>query len=568
MNKVRLIINIIKAKPIPFFAYAFFGAVLNLLTVYSGILLKNIFNVFSGQINSINSIYLLVILMVSIYVARGIMAIIIAYFDATASFLVESLVRSSMFNKIFDQYCAKPLNRPSGEILSIFRDDTNQLRRFIMLISEMISVTAYAIIILVVLIQINIRVTLIVFLPILFVILIIRLGYTKLTNYNKEVRAVTAKSTATLGEVIQSALAIRIAEAEDYVLNNYKKVITRRESISIKESVFTQFLLSTNQNIISIGTGLTLLVAASSFKDGSFTVGDYSLFVFSINIITDITQNISDFLSKVPQAKVSIQRLNSLVDGHFSIQSEKTYPMQPVEALKTLEIKDLCSGYENGSIIIERINFKINRNTLTIITGRMGSGKTTLIRSIIGLLPILKGEILYNNHPIAEPLRFFAPPISAYAPQSPNFISESIKNNILLGLDEYSLDLNKVLYQSVLNEDIQFFENGLETVIGPKGVNLSGGQQKRIAAARIFSHQAELVVFDDITSSIDIETEVEFWDRLLMNKDKTVIAVSNSQYALKRADNIILLKGGIIEAQGKFDELFISNQEFRSICVR
>jgi len=108
-------------------------------------------------------------------------------------------------------------------------------------------------------------------------------------------------------------------------------------------------------------------------------------------------------------------------------------------------------------------------------------------------------------------------------------------------------------------------DKGLETVIGPKGVKLSGGQIQRVAAARMFIRTPELLVFDDISSALDIETEIKLWDRLFEGKCPTCLVVSNRRYALQQADNIIVMKNGKVEAQGSLEELLTSCEEMQQI---
>jgi ATP-binding cassette subfamily B protein len=108
-------------------------------------------------------------------------------------------------------------------------------------------------------------------------------------------------------------------------------------------------------------------------------------------------------------------------------------------------------------------------------------------------------------------------------------------------------------------------EKGIETRIGPSGVKLSGGQKQRLAVARMYARRSELYVIDDITSALDVDTEIKLWTRLFERKGATCLAISNRRIALQRADNIIVLKNGKIEAQGKLEELLENCEEMRRI---
>jgi ATP-binding cassette subfamily B protein len=142
--------------------------------------------------------------------------------------------------------------------------------------------------------------------------------------------------------------------------------------------------------------------------------------------------------------------------------------------------------------------------------------------------------------------------------------SGTLRENILLGLKEPS-NLMEAIRQSVFEQDLQQMPEGLETVIGPKGVRLSGGQIQRAAAARMFVRQPELLVMDDLSSALDVETEEQLWKRLSEMQETTGLAVSNRRAAYRQADNIIVLKDGRVEAEGKLDELLRVSGEFQRL---
>jgi ATP-binding cassette subfamily B protein len=372
---------------------------------------------------------------------------------------------------------------------------------------------------------------------------------------------------------------VQVAGAERSVLGRFHQLNEQRRRSTLQHSLISSLIASFNDNIVNLGRALVLLLAARSIASGAFSVGDFALFVVYLEEFLELPRRFGRLLAARKTAEVSSARLVALAEyappetlvrsRPLFLQSEAVAPPQ-IDPLAQLEVKGLsfCHSSVDGApgCGIEGINLRIMRGSFTVITGRVGAGKSTLLRVLLGLLPRRAGLIAWNGALVADPATFFVSPQVAYTPQAPRLFSGSLRENILLGLPADEREIASALYTAVLEDDVAQMPAGLDTAIGLRGVRLSGGQMQRTAAARMFVRNAELLVFDDLSSALDVETEQKLWERLFARPVRpTCLVVSHRRAALQHASHIVVLKDGKVEDEGTLDELLVRCDEMRRL---
>lgn len=486
--------------------------------------------------------------------------------------LIERKLKGEMFQKLSsfgkDYYDANS----TGSIISRINNDINGLRMitgFGMLqvgnIIFSLSLTPYK------MWQLSPTLTLYSIVPMLIVFIIVRIGMAVMVKNTRLHMQTLQKLSGKTISFLSGNSVIKSYNIYDYAEQEVQKenVSLFRQTLNI--SWIRSFVLPLLSNLGQILKIIVLFVGGMYVINGQFTIGELTAYIAYTALLSQPIMGLGWLLTIFQQGFVGISSIQTIMQRKGTDEHRKPLPAE----IKTylfqdgIRVTNLSFTYHNGEKpVLKDISFTIKPGQVVGITGKVGSGKTTLINCLNGYLRPEKGMIYFGNHDAAglhsEDIRSTVRTVS----QEVFLFSDTVENNIAFGSEKAvkKNDFQDVIYKSSFADELSRFPKQQKTLVGEKGVMLSGGQKQRISLARALFTASDLLILDDVFSAVDTDTERFLIRQIFDNHPaKSLVVISNRISVLEKTDFTIVLEEGKMVAKGNHRELLEQSEFYRDI---
>lgn len=359
--------------------------------------------------------------------------------------------------------------------------------------------------------------------------------------------------------VLESIAGVRVNRAfvqEHEDASRFKgmteEVFQKNIEVAKIDSLFTPItkLLIGLSYVIGLGYGAYLVF------QNELTIGELVSFNVYLGMLVWPMFAVAELINVLQRGNASLDRVQETLAYPPDVQDSEQ--IIEVEQFKSIEFKHVCFSYP--SVLTEQlidISFRLERGQTLGIVGKTGSGKTTLLKQLLREYPLGRGQIAISDVPIERIAIDKILSWIGYVPQEQFLFSKTVRENILFGNKEASdLELHQAIKLAAFDQDIELLPQGLETLVGEKGVALSGGQKQRVSIARAFISDPEILILDDALSAVDGKTEARIIENIRRERSgKTTLIASHRLTAVQHADVILVLDHGRVSEAGNHQEL-------------
>lgn len=471
-------------------------------------------------------------------------------------------IREDLFKKLQKLPISYFTANKQGELISTIVNDTqvfsSGFRAIIDLFREPLKAIAY----LGMAFYYDWQLTLVIFFIAPFLIMIFSISGRKVKNNQGAVQNNYGGLTHNITEGISGQKLAKAFNLQDYIVKRFRAAQDKYFDSQMKTTIAEEIAHPFVELVGTIAFSAVIIFAYYRVVSAGMTKGTFIGFIAALALFMDPIRKFSQANVKLAQANAAADRIFALL----KIAEERTDGLlEKIKFQKEIRITNL-DFYFGDKKVIDNLSLNIPKGKKVALVGLSGSGKSTLINLLLGLYPIEKNKIFIDDKDITDLNLVSLREIFGLVSQDMFLFHDTIAQNLMLGKEFSSEQLEHALSVSYANEFVSTLPEKAETVVGDRGSRLSGGQQQRITIARAFLQNTEILLFDEATSALDNESEKVVQKALeSIASEKTVVAVAHRLTSIQNYDMIYVMKEGRVVESGNHEVLMSNDGEYKKL---
>jgi len=475
---------------------------------------------------------------------------------------IEYDLRSDLFAHLQKLPIAFYHSRRTGDLMSRVINDISAVRMLLGPgVLNLVNAPLYYLYALVLMFSMDVRMTLAALLPFPLLIWAVRNFRGKILNASLKVQQQMAELSNHVQENLSGMHVVKAYSQEENQIHQFVGLNDDFQEKNMELARLRGLIGPFMQGVSGLTVLIVIWYGGIRVIHGDLMVADMVAFIAYLNVLAWPTAAFGWMIALVERGRAAMERLEEIFKVEPEIASSPV-PAPLGDSGEGIEFRGVWFAYEhktNGQAVLKDINFTLSRGRSLAIVGRTGAGKSTLVQLLPRLYDATSGEIRIGGRDIRTLSLSELRKSLGYVSQDPFLFSTSLRRNLAFGRDSASdEEIENAVRLARLDRDLDNFPQGLDTIVGERGITLSGGQKQRATLARALLLKSPFVILDDCFSSVDAQTEDEILKGLrFILKEKTCVIISHRISAVKEADEILVLEEGKIIERGNHQELLL-----------
>ena len=468
-----------------------------------------------------------------------------------------SVLRAQVQKKILQLPIRFFDNHKSGELVSRIMTDVEGVRNIVGTgLVQMIGGILTSVASLILLIKISPMMTVYVLVPVLIFGLISLRAFGYIRPIFRERGKINAEVTGRLVETLNGIRVIKGFHAESQEIKTFEDGVEKL-FLNVKKSLTTTSLITSSATLLlGLASAGIMGIGGYMMMHDDLTMGDFLSFTLYLGFMIAPIVQMSNIGSQLTEAFAGLERTEEIMN--MDVEDDGSLRTVKLPTVKgSLEFEDVSFSYEEGKDVLRHVSFTAKPDSVTALVGTSGSGKTTIAGLAASFLNPVSGKVTMDGQDLSQVnLASYRSHLGVVL-QDDFLFEGTIRENILFPRPDASEEaLTSAVKAAHVNEFTDRFEDGLDTVIGERGVKLSGGQRQRIAIARAILADPKVLILDEATSNLDTESESFIQESLTgLMKDRTTIVIAHRLSTIRMADQILVIEDGRIAEEGRHEDL-------------